>query len=65
MKRRTRRDQANILIERAYYKHAEGKMISILDIPKLYRDVEAMLANGHDLDTAMIAAVAVYCQPAR
>lgn len=48
-------------IERAYYRHATGKQINILDIPKLYKDVRNEVIKGKNLEDVVKEAIARYC----
>lgn len=58
--RRPRRDPVDALIEQAYYRHGHGIQISILDIPKVFKDVKLEMASGVDLDTSVQNAIARY-----
>lgn len=49
------------MIEQAYYRLAAGKQISIMDIPKVYRDCRSAIAGGTSVDAAVTDAVARYC----
>jgi len=49
-------------IEQTYYRHGSGVQISILDISKVFADCRAAHAEGTDLDTAVLAAIARYRQ---
>ena len=51
-------------IGRLYGIHSQGLQIDIMKIGLLYRDVEGQHALGVDLETAVKAAIAVYCEPA-
>lgn len=53
-------DKEDKLIERAYYKHATGTQINIMDIPKLYDDVRRDIRIGKDIDVAVVEAIARY-----
>ena len=50
-------------IAQAYYRHASGLSISVLDIGSVYKECKAALLVGSSLDDAMIVAVAKYCKP--
>lgn len=47
-------------IEHAYYRHAHGVRISVLDIPKLFRDCRTMILAGQNLDDAVKGASIQY-----
>lgn len=47
-------------IEAAYYRHAQGVQVNMLDIPKIFRDAKLELAAGKPLDEAMIEIVKRY-----
>lgn len=49
-------------IEAAYYRHGSGVRINIMDIPKVFTDARAKLAEGANLDAAMPEIVARYRQ---
>lgn len=52
-------------IGQAYYRHASGLSVNIMDIPSIYDECKAALLIGSSLDDAMIIAVAKYCKPPR
>ena len=56
-------DKLDRAIEKLYYTHGNGRRINILDIGKLYADVRAAHIAGQDLDSAVKAAVAKWCEP--
>ena len=47
-------------IETFYYRHGQNVEISVLDIPKVYRDGHAAAAAGSSVEDAVIAAIARY-----
>jgi len=47
-------------IERSYYRIADGVQIPIMAIPDIFRDARKAIANGEDLDTAMLWIVREY-----
>lgn len=49
-------------IERHYYKMANGKQISIMNICKLYADVRAMVEAGGDIEKSVAKAIEKYCE---
>ncbi len=50
------------MIETFYYKHARGRQIMILNIPKLYAMAKhAHLAGNVPLEDAVKAAITTYC----
>jgi hypothetical protein len=65
MARQTKQDkQIDQAVEAAFYRHGNHVQFNIMDLSKIHRaGVEAVKA-GQDLDTAMLAAVAKYRQPA-
>ncbi len=62
---RRRTDTVDALIEQAYYRYSAGTQISIMDIPKLFRDVKLEVAGGTDMDTAVQNAIARYGAPSQ
>ena len=42
-------------IEAAWYRLASGVQVSILDIPKIFRDVRLEVSGGLELDAAVAA----------
>lgn len=42
-------------IEAAWYRLADGVQVSILDIPRIFRDVKLEIAGGAELDAAVAA----------
>jgi hypothetical protein len=65
MKRKSKAEKVlDAQIERAYYKHAQGKSIDVMKITKLYDDARSAVVSGSSVDDAVIAAVAKYCQAA-
>lgn len=61
---RLKADPLDKAIELEFYKQARGKNISILDIPKVYRDCRAGVSKGISLENMMYACVLVYCNEA-
>ena len=57
---RRRTDSVDALIEQAYYRYSSGTQISIMDIPKLFRDVKLEVAGGTDMNTAVQNAITRY-----
>lgn len=52
-------------IEQEYYKQAQGRQISILDMPKLFKEVrEAVAVRGESVADATGKAVAKFTIPA-
>ena len=47
-------------IEVAYYRLAQGVQVSVLDIPRIFRDAKLELSAGVELDTAMVAIIKRY-----
>jgi len=47
-------------IEASYYRHAQGVQVSVMDIPKIFRDIKLELAGGVDIDTATRTVVSHY-----
>lgn len=47
-------------IEAAYYRHADGTRINVLDIPKLFDDVLRDIQAGKPIDTSVIEAISRY-----
>lgn len=62
MRRRTRNDPVDTLIERLYYTHAQGRQISILKIGDLFRDARTAIVNGSDPTVAVQTAIAKYTE---
>lgn len=60
LQRRDKRQLAaqDTLIERAYYRVAQGVQINVMDIGKVFAAGRQALAAGGDLDAAVAAAVA-------
>lgn len=58
MKRRNRKLEAHIAA--LYKEHAKGRMISILDIGKIFAAGEQAFATGGDVSEAIKAAVEQY-----
>lgn len=48
-------------IEKAYYKLAQGLVISIMDIPKVFRDSRKFILEGAAVDQAVRVAILSYC----
>ncbi len=48
-------------IEQSYYVQAKGKQISIMDIPKVFKECREAVAIGKTVDQAVNAAVEKYC----
>lgn len=59
---RRRTDKVDTAIERAYYRHAVGRSINILNIPAVFREARAAVVAGADLDSTMVALVAKYTE---
>jgi hypothetical protein len=52
-------------IEKAYYRLADGKVIDIMDIPKVFAFARKALAEGHgNIESAVRAAILMYCEDA-
>jgi hypothetical protein len=51
-------------IERAYYAHAKGTMIDILDIPKVFEAARAAHAAGWSVEKSVVASITKYGQRA-
>lgn len=49
-------------IEQAFYRHATGVQINIMDLGKIHAAGRAAIETGRDLDAAIVAAVAEYRQ---
>jgi hypothetical protein len=47
-------------IEAAYYRLCDRVQVSIMDIPKIFRDVKSELAAGTDMDSAILSVVKHY-----
>lgn len=52
-------------VNRLFYKHFEGIQIDLFAIPKVYRDIEAIIASGDDPEKPMQALVKKYAKTAR
>lgn len=61
---KNKKNAVDLDIEQAYYKHAQGMQIGIMDIGKLYNDARAAVASGEDVEAAVVKGVEKYCQPA-
>lgn len=60
-----KKSQLDKEIEQEYYKQAQGRQISILDMPKLSKEVrEAVAVRGESVADAMGKAVAKFTIPA-
>lgn len=60
---RTRKGAENLLdkqIEAAYYRLCDRVQVSIMDIPKIFRDVKLELAGGTPMDAAILSVVKRY-----
>jgi hypothetical protein len=53
-------DPVDRLIERAWYRHANGIPVSVMDIPKIFREARALMAAGQSADAAVLALIPVY-----
>jgi hypothetical protein len=53
----------DLLIEQEYYRQAQGRQISLLDIPNLYNAVQTAMDGGETLVQAMANAIDTYCRP--
>jgi len=59
--RRPKIDPIDRAIEQAYYRVASGVQVSIMDIPKIFRDAKTLLAGGRtDIDQVLIEVVKRY-----
>jgi len=58
MKQTRAQKQADKLIETTFYRVASGVQINVMDIGKVFAAGRAALAEGRDLDTAILAIVA-------
>lgn len=56
-----RKDSIDNEITRAYSRHAQGKQINIMNIPKVFTECRASILAGGTVDQAVAAAVAKYC----
>ncbi len=51
-------------IEQAYYRNCKGRQIDIMKINKLYAFVKEKVAEGADLESAVIHAIEIFTEPA-
>lgn len=55
-----RKNALDKLIEETYYRHGYGVTIDLFSIPKIFAEGRAALAEGRDLDAAIIESIARY-----
>ena len=51
------------LIEKAYYRLASGRQISVLKIPPLFDHARQLIRGGAEVDAAVKAAIEAHCEP--
>jgi len=63
LKRKIRAKIATIdsIIEREYYRQAQGLQINVMDIPKLFRDARTFIVQGMSPADAVRQAIGIYC----
>lgn len=61
MNKKMSEKQLDRVIERLYYKNANGKQIRVLDIPKLFQSAKTWIRSGQDPEMAVKNAIDTYC----
>ena len=60
MRKTTRKPDMDKLIERAWYAHASGVQINIMDIPMLFAEARKLISDGLPVDDAIKSLIPKY-----
>jgi hypothetical protein len=52
-------------IEQVYYRLAQNRQISVLQIPALFRESRALILAGQTVDEAVQTSINKFCEPVR